>query len=118
MPPKQQKSKEAKSAAAKSGGSAKKKKWSKGKTREELDNAVLWEKSIIQKLEQDVPKYKVITPAIVSDRLKITVSLADLGLKHLLAKKSIKLVSASSKLRVYTRNVVAEEAAAAAAPTA
>ena len=42
MPPKvQQKSKEAKMAAAMAGGKSKKKKWSKGKVRDQVANKVL-----------------------------------------------------------------------------
>ena len=44
MPPKvQQKSKEAKMAAAMAGGKSKKKKWSKGKVRDQVANKVLFD---------------------------------------------------------------------------
>ena len=81
------------------------KKWSKGRSREALNNAVMFDKATLDKLNQEVPKYKLITPSIISDRLKITVSLAAKGLAHLAEKKLIKLVSASSKYKIYTRNV-------------
>jgi small subunit ribosomal protein S25e len=111
MPPPVQKTKEQKAKAAQAGSraNAKKKKWSKGKTREKLQNAVLFDKATVAKLENEVPKYKVITPSIISDRLKLTVSLALAGLKYLAKKKLIRLVSTSSKFRVYTRNVVGSE---------
>jgi len=107
MPPPVQKTKEQKAKAAMAGSraNAKKKKWSKGKTREKLQNAVLYDKATLDKLEKEVPKYKVITPSVVSDRLKVSVALALTGLKHLAKKKLIKLVSTSSKFRVYTRNM-------------
>ncbi len=107
MPPKVQKTKEQKAKAAMAGSraNAKKKKWSKGKTREKLNNAVLFDKATVAKLEGEVPKYKVITPSVVSDRLKISVALAGRGLKYLARKKLIKLVSSSSKFHVYTRNI-------------
>ncbi|KEG15656.1 putative ribosomal protein S25 [Trypanosoma grayi] len=79
------------------------KKWSKGRTREALQNAVMFDKETLDKLMSEVPKYKVITPSIISDRLKIAVSLASKGLQHLCKQKLIKLVSCSSKARVYTR---------------
>ena len=81
------------------------KKWSKGRSREALQNAVMFDKATLDKLNTEVPKYKLITPSIISDRLKITVSLAAKGLAHLAQKKLIKLVSASSKYKIYTRNV-------------
>merc|ERR1712065_33852 len=90
-------------------GKKAKKKWSKGKTRESLDNAVLWEKATIAKLETEVPKYKVITPTVVSDRLKVSVSLADAGLKYLAKKGTIKLVSNAGKFLVYTRAIGQKE---------
>ena len=111
MPPKVQKTKEQKAKAAQAGSrsNAKKKKWSKGKTREKLMNAVLFDAPTLKKLENDCPKYKVLTPTVLSDRLKISVSLAGQGLKYLAKKKLIKLVSTSSKFRVYTRNIQAAE---------
>jgi small subunit ribosomal protein S25e len=108
MPPKAPASKAAKAAKASSSGKAKKK-WSKGKTRESLNNAVMWEKGMIEKLKTEVPKYKVITPTVVSDRLKVTVSLAAEGLKYLAKQGTIRLVSNSGKYVVYSRNITKEE---------
>ena len=55
------------------GGKAKKKKWSKGKTRDKLNNLVLFDKGTYDKLYKEVPTYKLITPSIVSERLKVSV---------------------------------------------
>ena len=113
MPPKNAKKPDTKKSSKtsnKSGGKKPAKKWSKGKTREALDNAILWTKAQISKLETEVPKYKVITPSIVSDRLKVSVALANNGLKHLQEKNLVKLVANSSKFKVYTR-VITEETA-------
>merc|ERR1711916_230686 len=93
MPPKMGQSKAAKTAAAQQNSKKSKKKRPKGKTRENLNNAVLWEKDVLAKLKTEVPKYKVITPTIVSDRLKVAVSLADAGLKAMAKDGKIKLVS-------------------------
>ncbi|KAJ9458520.1 40S ribosomal protein S25 [Diplonema papillatum] len=110
MPAKKADAKKAapKKGAAK-GGKAKKKKWSKGKTREQLNNAVMWDKNLVDKLEKDAPKYKVITTAILSERLKINGSLARQALFYLEQKGVIREVSFSSKIRVYTRAVNEEE---------
>ncbi|AAZ10172.1 40S ribosomal protein S25, putative [Trypanosoma equiperdum] len=83
------------------------KKWSKGRTREALQNAVMFDKETMDKLMKEVPKYKVITPSIISDRLKISVALAGKGLQHLCRQGLIRLVSCSSKFRVYTRAATA-----------
>ena len=55
------------------GGKAKKKKWSKGKSRDKLNNLVLFDKNTYDKLYKEVPSYKLITPSIVSERLKVKV---------------------------------------------
>merc|ERR1712136_171475 len=62
------------------GGKAKKKKWSKGK-----------------------PTDKLITPSIVSERLKVRGSLARRALGELEGKGLIKLVSAHRSQIIYTR---------------
>uniref|UniRef100_A0A287DCV4 40S ribosomal protein S25 n=1 Tax=Ictidomys tridecemlineatus TaxID=43179 RepID=A0A287DCV4_ICTTR len=55
------------------GGKAKRKKWSKGKLRDKLNNLVLCDKATYDKLCEEVPNSKIITPA---ERLKILGSLA------------------------------------------
>ncbi|KAK7829227.1 hypothetical protein U0070_012698 [Myodes glareolus] len=77
----------------KSGGKAKKKKGSKGKVRYKLNNLVLFDKATYDKLCKEVPNYKLITPAVVSERLKIHGSLARAALQEFLRKGLIKLVS-------------------------
>merc|ERR1712029_1186211 len=110
MPPKKPDPKGGKAAAKKpkeggsGGGKAKKKKWSKGKVRDKLNNLVLFDKATYEKLYKEVPNYKLITPAVVSERLKILGSLARNALQELLAKGMIKLVSKHRAQLIYTRN--------------
>ncbi|KAF3847977.1 hypothetical protein F7725_021005 [Dissostichus mawsoni] len=110
MPPKQDKKKDAgkskkdKDPVNKSGGKAKKKKWSKGKVRDKLNNLVLFDKATYEKLYKEVPNYKLITPAVVSERLKIRGSLARNALQELLFKGMIKLVSKHRAQLIYTRS--------------
>merc|ERR1719515_514146 len=66
-----QKSKEAKLKAAMAGGRSKKKKWSKGKVKEKLQNAVMFDKATFDKMLKEIPKAKLITPSVVSERLKV-----------------------------------------------
>ena len=68
------------------GGKKSKQKWSKGKTRDKLQNAVFFDKPTYDKFMKEVPGYKLITPAIVSERLKIRGSLARAALKELHSK--------------------------------
>uniref|UniRef100_A0A2K6NDZ5 40S ribosomal protein S25 n=1 Tax=Rhinopithecus roxellana TaxID=61622 RepID=A0A2K6NDZ5_RHIRO len=115
MPPKDDKkkkdagksAKKDKDSVNKSGGKAKKKKWSKGKVRDKLNNLVLFDKATYDKLCKEVPNYKLITPAVVSERLKIRGSL------ELLSKGLIKLVSKHRAQVIYTRNTKGGDAPAA-----
>merc|ERR1711999_49519 len=85
------------------GGKAKKKKWSKGKSRDKLNNLVLFDKNTYDKLYKEVPSYKLITPSIVSERLKVRGSLARRALDELAQKGLIKLFSAHRSQLIYTR---------------
>merc|ERR1711944_276846 len=111
MPPKQRQQKGGKTPAKKpkeggsGGGKAKKKKWSKGKVRDKLNNLVLFDKATYEKLLEEVPTYKLITPSVVSERLKVRGSLARAGLQELLDKGLIKQVVKHSRQVIYTRAV-------------
>merc|ERR1711860_13029 len=91
------------------GGKAKKKKWSKGKVRDKLNNLVLFDKATYEKLYKEVPSYKLITPSVVSERLKVRGSLARAGLRELHSKGLIRLVSKHHAQFIYTRATKAEE---------
>merc|ERR1711993_99804 len=91
------------------GGKAKKKKWSKGKTRDKLNNLVLFDKPTYEKLLKEVPTYKLITPSIVSERLKVRGSLARKALDELTQKGLIKQVVQHHAQTIYTR-VIKDEA--------
>merc|ERR1712241_332330 len=115
MPPKQQQQKGGKTPAKKpkeggsGGGKAKKKKWSKGKVRDKLNNLVLFDKATYEKLYKEVPSYKLITPSVVSERLKVRGSLARFALIELEEKGLIRKVAAHHAQFIYTRNVKADE---------
>merc|ERR1712168_1700654 len=92
-----------------SGGKAKKKKWSKGKVRDKLNNLVFFDKATYDKLLKEVPSYKLNTPSVVSERLKVTGSLARRGLQELLAKGLIRQVVKHHAQLVYTRTTKSED---------
>merc|ERR1711863_46731 len=92
------------------GGKAKKKKWSKGKTRDKLNNLVLFDKATYDKLLKEVPTYKLITPSIVSERLKVRGSLARKACVELVQKGLIKQVVQHSAQTIYTRVTKEEDA--------
>jgi small subunit ribosomal protein S25e len=56
-----------------------------------------------EKLLKEVPSYKLITPAIVSDRLKVRGSLARRCITELSTKGLIKPVIRHAALQIYTR---------------
>merc|ERR1712226_1295259 len=58
------------------------------------------------KLYKEVPTYKLITPSIVSERLKVRGSLARKALIELMEKGLIKQVVAHSSQIIYTRMIV------------
>ena len=106
MAPKVQKSKEAKIKAALAGGKGKKKKWSKGKQKDKVENAVLFDKVLWDKLNKEIPKAKLITPSIISERIRVNGSLARQAIKVLEEQGHIVRVGEpSSKLQIYTRKV-------------
>ena len=78
-------------------------KWSKGKMNDKTVNLVLFDEEVYAKLHKEVPKFKLITPSIISDRLKINGSLARSAIKELMAKGSIRLVSKHQAQGIYTR---------------
>mmetsp|Transcript_32468 Transcript_32468/g.36938 ORF Transcript_32468/g.36938 Transcript_32468/m.36938 type:complete len:112 (-) Transcript_32468:100-435(-) len=110
MPPKvQQKSKEQKMAAAMAGGKGKKKKWSKGKSRDKVDNKVLMTKEQNDRLHSEVPKMKLITVSAVVEKLKVNGGLARKTLRILAEEGKIRPVLISRAQRIYTRNVAEED---------
>merc|ERR1711925_37200 len=113
MPPKKQpdtkKAQKSQKPKPAGGSKAKKKKWSKGKTRDKLNNLILFDKPTCEKLYKEVPSYKLITPSVVSERLKVRASLARLALEELVEKGLIKEVDRHHAQRIYTRATKGEE---------
>ena len=99
---------EAKMAAAMAGGKSKKKKWSKGKVRDQVANKVLFDEDTYARLLAEVPKMKLITPSALVERLKINGALARAAIKELQEKGMIKMVSYHHTQWIFTRDVAAE----------
>jgi small subunit ribosomal protein S25e len=81
----------------------KKKKWSKGKTKEKVNNDVLYTQNSYDKMLVEVPKMKMITPSILSDRLRINGSLARATLVHLEKEGLIRPICKHNAQLIYTR---------------
>lgn len=79
-------------------------KWSKGKQTDKVNNAVIFDKAAYDKLMTEIRKSKLITPSIVSERLRVNVSLARQAIKDLAANKLIKCVGSRHHAQlIYTR---------------
>mmetsp|Transcript_28470 Transcript_28470/g.34593 ORF Transcript_28470/g.34593 Transcript_28470/m.34593 type:complete len:108 (+) Transcript_28470:77-400(+) len=103
MPPGIKKADAAANIAKASAAKQKKKKWSKGKMKEKVNNLVLFDKQTYDKMMSEVPKYKMITPSILSDRLRVNGSLARKAITTMMAKGVIRAVSKHSNQVIYTR---------------
>merc|ERR1712241_763691 len=96
--------KEAKMKAAMASGKSRQKKWAKGK--EKLANLVMFNEQTYDKMVKEIPKAKLITVAVVSERLKVNGSVAKVAIRHLEEKGHIAPVcEKSSKCMIYTRRV-------------
>ncbi len=92
-------------AAAMAGGKSKKKKWSKGKTRDKVDNRVLFSKEQLERFNNEVPKMKLITVSAVVDKLKVSGGLAKRALNEMAEQGTIRAVKVTRAQRIYTRNI-------------
>ncbi|KAL0222160.1 hypothetical protein RCL1_002014 [Eukaryota sp. TZLM3-RCL] len=81
------------------------KKWSKGRVRDKINNAVFLTKEARNKLMKEIPSKKVITPYVVSDALKVNVTVAKDVLRQLVADGVIRPISTHSTLSIYSRSV-------------
>ena len=72
--------------------------------KEKLANAVLFDKTTYERMLNDTPKQKLITPSIISEKLKVNGSLARKAVKELVAKGLIKPKLTHHKQAIYTRN--------------
>ena len=96
-------------AAAMAGGKGKKKKWSKGKSRDKVDNKVLMSKEQHDRMHEEVPKMKLITVSAVVEKLKVSGGLARRALRDLAEEGKIRPVLLSRAQVIYTRNVGEDE---------
>ena len=85
----QKKSKDAIARAAAASRKGAKKKWSKGKVTEKSNLDVYVDPKKFKDMEKDLPKMKLITLSTVSDRFKVTMSLARAVIRYFAAQNKI-----------------------------
>lgn len=90
---------------AKAGGSGKnkKKKWSKGKVRDKLENAAFLDQATYDKAAKEIAKMTLVTPAIVSEKFKLKVSVARRLMLDLVANNIISQVNKSHTTLICTK---------------
>uniref|UniRef100_A0A673SVW2 40S ribosomal protein S25 n=1 Tax=Suricata suricatta TaxID=37032 RepID=A0A673SVW2_SURSU len=77
---------------------------SRGKVRDKLNDLVLFDKATYDQLHKEVPNYKLIIPAVASERLEIWGFLTREALQELLSRRLIEPVSKHRAQVIYTRN--------------
>jgi len=82
-----------------------KKKWSaKGRVKDKIANKIVLDQETYDKLLAEVPKFKLITTSLVSERFRVNGSVARAALVILESKGLITKVSTHHMLSIYTRN--------------
>jgi small subunit ribosomal protein S25e len=72
--------------------------------KDKANHAVVLDKATADKLQKDVQSYRLITVAVLVDRLKINGSLARQAMKDLEEKGLIKKVVGHSKMQIYSKS--------------
>jgi small subunit ribosomal protein S25e len=96
------------------GGKQPKKKWSKARTNEKLHNKVYLDNETYQKLLKEFPaKNRMISVSVLSDKLKVNMSLARRAIRQMTEKKIIHPVLEPHHSQwIFTRTAALEEAVA------
>merc|ERR1712046_305623 len=95
-----------KMAPAAAGAKIGKKKWSKGKVKDKAQHAVVLDKQTNERMGKDVQSYRLITVAVLVDRLKINGSLARKALSELEEKGVIRKVVSHNALNIYSKFIL------------
>jgi len=107
----QKKSKDAIARAAAASRKGAKKKWSKGKVTEKSNLDVMLDPKKFKDIEKDLPKMKLITLSNVSDRFKITLSLARQVIRYFAEQNKITALDFQhQQCPLYTGNEKKEKA--------
>ena len=110
----QKKSKEAIARAAASSRKGLKKKWSKGKVKEKLNNFVLIDPKLLGDMERQIPNMKIITISSIVEKFKVVGGIAKQVLRYLISQGKVNVLPFSHhQFQLYTganaKEVGAEE---------
>lgn len=110
----QKKSKDAIARAAAASRKGSKKKWSKGKLKEKRNFEVFVSPTLLKEMEKELPKMRLITPALVVERFKVVASIAKRVIRHFATlEKILPLDAQHQQLPLFTgsekKELVVEE---------
>ncbi|KAH8928140.1 ribosomal protein S25 [Atractiella rhizophila] len=103
------KAKAAAPTSSSGGKGAKKKKWSKGKVKDKANHMVILDKPTYDKIMKEVPTYKMISQAVLIDRMKVNGSVARQAIRHLEEQGLISRIIHHHGQLVYTRSTAGGE---------
>ena len=72
-------------------------------------NAVFADEETYERIMSEVPKYRLITPSIISERMRVNGSVARASIAIMLDEGLINEVSTHSSQSIYTRAIIPEE---------
>ena len=82
-----------------------KKKWAKGRVREKINNLVVLDQKLHDRLFKEIPKLKVVTINTMTEKLKVNGSLARACIRELVSLGHLKPVFTNNRISVWTRTV-------------
>ncbi|RUP22911.1 S25 ribosomal protein-domain-containing protein, partial [Jimgerdemannia flammicorona] len=77
-------------------------KWSAKKVKDKANNLVVLDKPTYDRLFKEVPSYKLVTPSVLVDRLRLNGSLARIAIRELEAKGLIRKITSHSSQMIYS----------------
>ena len=105
----QKKTKEAIAKAAANSRKGSKKKWTTGKVKDKLNNAVLLDPKQFKEIEKSLPSMKIITLSTVAEKFKVVHSIARQMIRYFAAQKKIELVDYHQQCPLYAGKAPVKE---------
>ena len=102
----QKKTKDAIARAAANSRKGSKKKWTTGKVKDKLNQAVLLEPKQFKEIEKSLPVMKLITLSTVSEKFKVAASIARQLIRYFAGQNKIDLVDYHQQCPIYSGRAI------------
>lgn len=89
--------------------SKEKKKWSKGKQKDTVKRAVSVDDTLLARIQKDIQNSNCVTKTFIAEKHNINAGVAQRILSNFCEQGILRLVSASSMIKIYAKNVKVEE---------